>query len=80
MLYQGLALLAVASACYGILVMVYRAFLHPLAGVPGPKLAAVTQCYEMYFDLIQKARMPWQLQKLHDIYGMWKATHLLADL
>lgn len=70
MLVQGFAFLVVAFICVGIVVVVYRAYLHPLAKVPGPKLAAVTQCYEMYFDLIQKARMPWQIQKLHEIYGV----------
>lgn len=72
MLVQILALSALSFTCYAICVAVYRIFLHPLARVPGPKLAAATQCYEMYFDLIQKARMPWQLQKLHEIYGTWK--------
>ncbi|KAL8698773.1 MAG: hypothetical protein Q9201_006387 [Fulgogasparrea decipioides] len=52
----------------GILV-VYRLFLSPLAKVPGPKLAALTHFYEIYFDLVQKARFPWKIEELHKSYG-----------
>lgn len=72
MLVEIFLVSAIAFAGLSSYVVIYRIFFHPLAGVPGPKLAAATQCYEMYFDLIHKARMPWQIKKLHDIYGMPK--------
>ncbi|KAF1949520.1 putative cytochrome P450 [Byssothecium circinans] len=59
----------IAGLLYILALAIYRAFLSPLAKVPGPKLAAMTQGYEMYYDLIEKARFPWQIQKLHDAYG-----------
>jgi hypothetical protein len=31
----------------------YRLFLHPLVGVPGPKLAALSTLFEIYYDLVQ---------------------------
>lgn len=62
-----LPIFAAISYCIGI--AVYRLWFGPLSKVPGPKLAAVTQGYEMYFDLIQQARFPWQLKKLHEHYG-----------
>jgi hypothetical protein len=54
---------------YLLTVVIYRTLLSPLTKIPGPKLAVMTQGYEMYYNLIKKARFPWQLQKLHDVYG-----------
>ncbi|KAL8857493.1 MAG: hypothetical protein Q9178_005987 [Gyalolechia marmorata] len=59
----GVAVLYLASQ------VVHRLFLSPLRSVPGPKLAALSGCYEMYYDLIQKARFPWKLVDLHQQYG-----------
>lgn len=47
----------------------YRLFLSPLAHVPGPKLAAVSRLYELYFDLVKGGCLPWKIQELHDEYG-----------
>jgi hypothetical protein len=69
MIAQGIALVAGAFTCYAIAKAIQRIYFHPLSKIPGPKLAAATQCYEMYFDLIQKAHMPWHLEALHATYG-----------
>lgn len=69
MCFQLASLLALASISYLLVKVLYRVFLSPLAKIPGPKLAAATQMYEMYFDLIQKARFPWQIEALHARYG-----------
>ncbi|KAI1880828.1 hypothetical protein JX265_001068 [Neoarthrinium moseri] len=45
--------------------IVYRLCLHPLAGVPGPILAALTYWYEFYYDAIQPAQYVFKIQKLH---------------
>lgn len=63
-------MLAAVSFCYAFGVAIYRLYFSPLAKVPGPKLAAITQGYEIYFDLIEKARFPWQIKKLHEKYGI----------
>ena len=52
-----------------ISVVFYRLIMDPLARVPGPKLAAVTGCYEMYYGLVEKARFPWKIVELHEQYG-----------
>jgi len=70
MLLQLIIPAALAFFFYGLTIAIYRAYCSPLSKIPGPKLAAMTQCYEMYYDLIKKARFPWQIQKLHDLYGM----------
>ncbi|KIV99166.1 uncharacterized protein PV09_09120 [Verruconis gallopava] len=48
---------------------VYRLTLHPLAKIPGPKLAAATWWYERYFDLYLGAQFFKQIGKLHEQYG-----------
>ncbi|KUJ11582.1 cytochrome P450 [Mollisia scopiformis] len=46
-----------------------RIFFHPLAHIPGPKLAALTWWYEFYFDVIHQGRYVFQIQELHKKYG-----------
>lgn len=47
-----------------------RLFFHPLSSVPGPKLAALSRGYELYYDLIKRGRLPWKIQELHQKYGI----------
>lgn len=44
----------------------YRLFLHPLANYPGPKLAAATNWYEFYYDMIQQGAFTHHIKALHD--------------
>ncbi|TVY45338.1 Cytochrome P450 monooxygenase [Lachnellula occidentalis] len=55
-------LLAVAGA-------VRRLYFHPLAHIPGPRLAAITWWYEFYFDVIQPSTFVFKIQELHKQYG-----------
>jgi hypothetical protein len=52
-----------------ICVVVYRLFFSPLSKFPGPKLAASTQLYEAYFDLIKGGQSMWEIERLHREYG-----------
>ena len=47
---------------------VYRLYFHPLSGFPGPRLAALTYCYEYYFDLCRNG-YTFKLKALHHEYG-----------
>ncbi|KAF2652803.1 cytochrome P450 [Lophiostoma macrostomum CBS 122681] len=46
-MFYVLALAAAITILYGVLVATYRVLLSPLSNVPGPRLAAITQGYEM---------------------------------
>ncbi|CEN60318.1 hypothetical protein ASPCAL02759 [Aspergillus calidoustus] len=48
---------------------IYRLWFHPLRRIPGPKLAAVTHLYELYFDAIKGGRYLWEIERLHEKYG-----------
>src|SRR5436190_6362228 len=75
---QGLLSKEAAAAVAGILllyivgVIIERLYFSPIAKFPGPKLAAATFWYEFYFDVIQSGKFTWQIQKIHQKYGMLK--------
>src|SRR5436189_2981437 len=77
---QGLLSKEAAAAVAGILllyivgVIIERLYFSPIAKFPGPKLAAATFWYEFYFDVVQQGRYVWQIQKLHQKYGMLNAA------
>ena len=61
-----LAVIQCAFLTYGI---VYRLFLSPVAKIPGPKLAALTSWYEVYYDIIKPGKYVWKIKDLHDQCG-----------
>ena len=64
-------LLVGAWVVYGSWLGIYRLFLSPLAKFPGPKLAALTQWYEVYFDMVKKGggQFPFEIKRMHNKYG-----------
>ena len=60
---------AMIFTSYILFLLIHRTIIGPLAKVPGPRLAAFTGWYEVYFDLVQPARFPWQIAELHRVYG-----------
>ncbi|KAL7917142.1 cytochrome P450 [Trichoderma austrokoningii] len=66
---SGIFLLA--AVIYLISLIIYRLYLHPLSGVPGPRLAAITSWYEAYYDLLKSpGGQYWnKLDELHNSYG-----------
>lgn len=53
---------------YGVKV-IYRLWFSPLAGFPGPKLAAATSLYEFYFDYANNAKYCFKIEEMHRVYG-----------
>ncbi|KAL3453317.1 cytochrome P450 [Aspergillus insuetus] len=46
-----------------------RLYFHPLAHIPGPRLAALTWWYEFYYDAIRPGQYIFKIQELHRQYG-----------
>ncbi|KAL8867264.1 MAG: hypothetical protein Q9174_005775 [Haloplaca sp. 1 TL-2023] len=53
---------------YTFALVFYRLFLSPIAAFPGPKLAAATEWYEFYYQLVQDGQWGRQIARLHDQY------------
>ena len=49
---------------------IYRLFFSPLAQFPGRKIAILTAWYEAYYQIVKRGRYPWEIQKMHEQYGM----------
>ena len=54
---------------YFIGVAFYRLYLSPLAKFPGPKLAAATYLYELYYDIVKRGKYTFKIRDLHAEYG-----------
>jgi hypothetical protein len=73
----GISVGVVALTLLGALVLynfglaIYRAYFHPLAKVPGPWLAGVTQWYETYYELVPNGGGTFtkRIKKMHEQYG-----------
>ena len=63
--------LAIAGSAILAVRALYRMTLHPLARFPGPKLAALTNLYGVFHDLIKGGDSSYvkKLPSLHDRYG-----------
>ncbi|KAH6625627.1 cytochrome P450 [Boeremia exigua] len=59
----------VVFVSYAIGNAVYQLYFSPLSKFPGPKIAAVTLWYEIYYDVFKWGRYWVEVQKMHEEYG-----------
>ena len=59
------------TVVYLVSLAIYRLYFSPLSKFPGPKLAALTQWYEAYYELFHGdgGQFIWHYAKLHEKYG-----------
>lgn len=53
-----------------IVVVIHRLFFHRLAQFPGPRLAAFSSLYKIYFQVVLGGELLSHLRDLHTNYGM----------
>lgn len=66
---RAAAMLMGVSVVYAAYLTFFRLVLSPVAGFPGPKIAAVTGWYEFYYDFFLKGKYLYEIEKMHDRYG-----------
>jgi hypothetical protein len=62
-------LLAGIWLIYLVQLVIWRLWLSPLAHIPGPKLAALTQYYEFYYDFVLGGQYTYKIIDMHERYG-----------
>lgn len=68
--YLSLAsILLLSYIVYGIGLAIHRLYFSPLAKFPGSKIAAVSQWYEFYHDVIRRGKYMWKIGEMHEQYG-----------
>ncbi|KAF7548101.1 hypothetical protein G7046_g8791 [Stylonectria norvegica] len=54
---------------YAVQLVVQRLWFSPLAHIPGPRLAALTQYYEFYYDIVLGGQYTFKIIDMHEKYG-----------
>lgn len=72
--------IATSAVVYGFSLAIYRLLFSPIARFPGPKLAALTNLYEFYYDFIGNGKYIFQIEKMHEKYGQLTPILKFASL
>lgn len=78
--FVGLCLAVLVVVGSLIRSVIYNIYFHPLASVPGPKLAGATYLYQTYFSLANGSRYYYQIGKLHKKYGNLEPFSSIASV
>ncbi|KAG6008146.1 hypothetical protein E4U21_004903 [Claviceps maximensis] len=68
-LYVTQATLVALLLSYLVYLTIKRTWLSPIAGFPGPRLAAWTYWYEFWYDVVVEPEYTFQIGRLHKEYG-----------
>lgn len=63
------SILIAAILSYIACLCTYRLWLSPVAGFPGPRLAAATYWVEFWYDVVCDGRFGWKVREWHEVYG-----------
>lgn len=55
---------------YNIVMIIYRLYFHKLSRFPGPRLAAATGLYEIYFSAWGPGIFEYEIDNMHRKFGM----------
>ncbi|KAF2275384.1 cytochrome P450 monooxygenase [Westerdykella ornata] len=55
--------------CYVLYGAIWRLYFSPIAHIPGPRLAALTRLYEIYYDVWLSGKYTFKIMDLHKQYG-----------
>jgi len=71
------SLLFGGALLYGVVLVVYGLYFHPLARFPGPKLAAATKWLEFYYDTLRgtSGTYAFKINAIHRKYGELQSTY-----
>jgi hypothetical protein len=73
---QVLAAVVILSAIvYPIYLAIARLYFLPIAGFPGPRIAAATGWYEFYYDFWKSGKYIYEIKKMHEKYGKFTWLH-----
>ncbi|KAK6380416.1 hypothetical protein LTS17_005606 [Exophiala oligosperma] len=78
----GLVAIVLALILRALHLTVQRCFFHPLAKIPGPRLAAISYLYEFYYDAWLGGKYCFHIEDLHEKYGrvVWHFWVRVSDL
>lgn len=66
----------IVPVIYTAWLVIYRLYLSPIAHIPGPKLAALTQWYEAYYNIYLDGQFTFHIAALHEKYGILPSSQM----
>ncbi|KAI0114057.1 cytochrome P450 [Nemania sp. FL0031] len=67
--FQAVSLLLIACVTWEFCIGVYRVTFHPLSRIPGPRLAAISYWYEIYYEVVLGGQYFKRIKGMHEEYG-----------
>lgn len=68
-----------SAVAYTLLTILYRLHIHPLSRFPGPRLAAITGLYEVYYAAWGAGSFDDEIDRMHRLYGNHRISSSRAE-
>ncbi|KAI1424146.1 cytochrome P450 [Xylaria sp. FL1777] len=69
LIFQAIALSVIAYFIWSVCMGVYRVTFHPLARIPGSKIAAMSYWYEVYYEVVLGGQYFKRIKDMHREFG-----------